>query len=120
MGGMDGVEEQETGVMGAEFHPDLFTGGRERAVLSRCQKRLQRCEHAATTQDGRKEHELDQLSATELKALQENDAIPILSAVRQAVDGEPSIAGPGFFRRDGVIYQRWTPPGRDGETMEVT
>ena len=61
-------------------------------------------------------HALD-ISAEELKALQESDVT--LEAVRKAADGSPSTAGVGFFRRGGLLYKRWAPPGRDSEDMAV-
>ena len=36
-----------------------------------------------------------------------------LEAVRKAAQGEVGTAGGGFFKRDGIIYRRWTPPGLD-------
>ena len=38
-----------------------------------------------------------------------------LEAVRRAADGHPCSAGVGFFRRDGLLYRLWTPPGREEE-----
>ena len=42
-----------------------------------------------------------------------------LQEVCEAADGEQSTAGEGFYRRDGVIYRRWTPPGQDAEARAV-
>ena len=60
-------------------------------------------------------HSLE-VSAEELRALQEKDLT--LSKVREAADGHPCSAGTGFFRRGGLLYRKWTPPGR-GEESEV-
>lgn len=49
--------------------------------------------------------------------LQRNDET--LEAVRRAADGEQSKAGGAFIKKDGVIYRRWTPPGRDTDAMTV-
>ena len=42
-----------------------------------------------------------------------------LVAVNKAADGGPSTAGVGFFRRDGLLYRRWQPPGQDSELLVV-
>ena len=42
-----------------------------------------------------------------------------LAAVGKAAEGTPSTAGGGFFKRDGLIYRRWTPPGHNTEEMAV-
>ena len=63
------------------------------------------------------EHPLDNMSAEELQKRQQGDEM--LTAVRQAADGETSATGGGFFRKNGIMYRRWTPPGREVETMEV-
>ena len=61
-------------------------------------------------------HSLE-IGAEELKTLQETDAT--LEAVRTAADGGPSTAGVGFFRREGLLYRRWVPPGCGTEEMAV-
>ena len=43
--------------------------------------------------------------------LQDED--PTLSAIQKATSGDVSIAGVGFFKEGGLLYRRWTPPGRD-------
>ena len=63
------------------------------------------------------EHPLDHVGAEELQKCQEEDEM--LTTVRQAADGETNTAGGGFFRKNGTIYRRWTPPGREVETMVV-
>ena len=63
------------------------------------------------------EVQLNRLTARELKVLQQNDET--LEAVQRAADGEQSTAGGGYFKKDGVIYRRWTPPGRDTDAMMV-
>ncbi|KAL5517047.1 hypothetical protein EMCRGX_G002514 [Ephydatia muelleri] len=52
------------------------------------------------------------LSAKELKELQEND--PTLSKVRRKVDQTNNPEGE-FFKREGLFYRRWKPPGRGVE-----
>ena len=51
-------------------------------------------------------HPLD-IPKAELQRLQDRDET--LKAVREAEDGHPSSAVVGFFRRDGLVYCRWTP-----------
>lgn len=60
-------------------------------------------------------HSLD-LTAQDFQWLQEEDSS--LEAVRAAADGGVSTAGQGFFKRDGLMYRQWTPPGR-GEKLEM-
>ena len=63
-------------------------------------------------------HPLD-IPKAELQRLQ--DTGETLKSVREAADGHPSSAGVGFFRRDGLVYRRWTPPRQqdDPELMAV-
>ncbi len=60
-------------------------------------------------------HALD-IPAEELQRLQVTDVT--LEAAQMAADGNPSTAGPGFFRRDRLLYRRWRPAGRHTD-MEV-
>lgn len=57
-----------------------------------------------------------ELSPGELRELQEKD--DTLTKIREAADGHANSAGVGFFNRDGLVYRRWTPPGR-GEEYEI-
>ncbi len=110
-------EEVEELILGSDFADDLFTAGREKVHLSRQEKRVQRQEHARRKEpEPATPHELD-ISAEELQRLQEADEI--LAAIRKATDGEASTAGVGFFKRAGLLYRRWQPPGRDSEGMAV-
>ena len=34
-------------------------------------------------------------------------------------EGKCNSAGVEFFKRDGLLYRKWTPPGRNGQDMEV-
>ena len=60
-------------------------------------------------------HSMD-LATQEFQQRQEEDST--LGGVRAAADGCVSRAGSGFCRRNGLIFRRWTPPGR-GEESEV-
>ena len=72
-------------------------------------------EESAVLEDNIRKNPLD-ITAEELQAMQEED--PSLEEVRLAADGQPSSAGVGFFRRDGIIYRRWVRPGQSGEEVE--
>ena len=56
-------------------------------------------------------HALD-ISADELRTLQATDTT--LDAIREAAGGNRSSAGVGFFKKDGLLYRKWTPPGWTG------
>ena len=98
------------------FDDDLFTPGRQRVRLTRRQRRACRRKHAAVGTGG--PDITVELSAEELKELQEKD--DTLAVLRKVADGQSStMAGPGFFRREGLLYRRWTPPGCNEEGMVV-
>ena len=106
------VQEDEE-VPGVEFDVNLFAGGREKVKLSRKENRINKHRFR---QEGSTQHPLD-LTAEELRQLQEEDRS--LEAVRKAVRGEASSAGAGFFRRDGLIYRKWSSPGQGMDDREV-
>ena len=98
------------------FDDDLFTPGRQRVRLTRRQRRAGRHKHATVGTGG--PDITAELSAEELKELQEKD--DTLAVLRKVADGQSStLAGPGFFRREGLLYRRWTPPGSNEEGMVV-
>ena len=113
---------EEVGEWMSNLEDDLFRG-RTRTQRSRAQKREERRsyarvmaeEDASAVDDGPSEkgsHPLD-ISADQLRTLQSSDMT--LEAVQRAADGQPCSAGVGFFRKDGLLYRRWAPPGRDEE-----
>ena len=57
------------------------------------------------------------LSIQEMQQFQEGDET--LAVVRKEAKGEFRQVGRGFFKKEGVIYRRWMPPGRDKEEMVV-
>ena len=61
-------------------------------------------------------HALD-VSAEEMRTLQSTDTT--LDAVREAAEGKHYSAGVGFFKRDGLLYRKWIPLGRNAQDMEV-
>ena len=99
-----------------DFDNDLFTPGRQRVRLTLCQRRACRRKHAAVGTGGT--NITVELSAEELRELQEKD--DTLVVLRKVADGQSStMAGPRFFRRDRLLYRRWTPPGCNEEGMVV-
>ena len=120
---LEELEDESAGdiVPGLEFADDIFVGGWERVQLSRRQKRANAFLHAPRAgeweaKEGPTRHSLD-LTSEELKELQMGDET--LENVRKAVRGEACSAGIGFFEREGLVYRRWTPPGRDVDGMSV-
>ena len=117
---------------------NLFEGGLVKRLLMRGQKRKNRqacwkdktqTDDASTmdatdipkpdngeSEDHILKHALD-ISADELRTLQATDMT--LDAIREAAEGNHSSAGVGFFKKDGLLYRKWTPPGRSGQDMEV-
>ena len=57
-------------------------------------------------------HALD-VSADEMKVLQDTDTT--LQTLKRAAEDDPSEGG--YFLRDGLLFRRWTPPGRDVERL---
>jgi len=100
-----------------ELDEELFGGGLERKRLTRSQKRENRKQYRPRENDeqGPTRHTLD-ITSEELKTLQESDTT--LEAIRKAADGSPFTAGVGFFKRDGLVYRRWIPPGRGTEDSD--
>ena len=87
----------------------------QRERLTRSQKRnIRRRHNEETTASTTSPMEI---SSEELRTLQENDET--LEAARRAADGEVNAAGEGFFRRDGLLYRRWSPQGSDGDEAQI-
>ena len=123
LGELEWELEEEAGepdrgqVFGAEFDQELFEGGRCRPRQSRRQKQAQRKEYAGQGERDEVEGELNRLHATKLTVWQEEGETP--QEVCMVADGEHYTTREGFYRRDGVIYRRWTPPGQDTEAGAV-
>ena len=108
---------------------ELFEGGQSKVRKTRTQKQMERQAHAKTTAGAEEEEPLEpggesglashplEIAADELKTLQAADTT--LNAVKEAADGHPCSAGIGFFRRDGLLFRRWTPPRRDKQDTSV-
>ena len=85
------------------FSPSDMT---PRPSLTRAQKRENRRRF-------RWDHELN-ISATELRILQDKDTS--LQRIREIADGVPSAAaGEEYFRREGLVYRLYRPPGADDD-----
>ena len=113
-------EQGESTMIGGEFEDDIFVTSREKIRLTRSEKRIARRQFAqglgAEEETGPIQHALD-VTSGELAEMQGADET--LVAVRKAAEGTPSTAGSGFFKRDGLFYRQWTPPGQDAEEMAV-
>lgn len=105
------VNEQNDELDGADFNDELFVEG-GKSHLSRRQNRANWRKYA----ERKSKHPLE-ISAEELKKLQDED--PTLSAIQKATSGDVSTAGVGFFKEGGLLYRRWTPPGRDEGEMSI-
>ena len=96
----------------------LAPAGTDRPHLTRaqkCQLRQQYREHSdpSPSADTLPEMTSVNISATKLRNLQDEDNT--LVQARLVADGQPStVAGCGFFRRDGLLYRRYQPPGTSG------
>ena len=93
------IEEDGVDLIGTEFDDDLFTKYPDRS-----------------TSPGAEFENLNFTSA-EMKRQQAKD--PTSAVIRTAAEGGASTASVGFFKRDGLLYRRWTPPGSNGELFEI-
>ena len=106
------LQDSEPMTLGSEFDDELFGCSRERVRLTRKQKRSDRQQYAAK----QKTHPLE-VTIQQFEKLQNED--PTLDSVRKAVAGDNvTAAGTGFYRKNGLIYRKWTPP-RQGVDMTV-
>ena len=56
----------------------------------------------------------------EQRSVKLQDADESLSRPRSIADGAPSAAaGENFFRRDGLLYRRYSPPGADSDAHDI-
>ena len=106
------------------FDKDIFEGGHNNVRQTRSQKRQQR--HAYAEEIAQEEmldtdqshvialHPLD-TSAGEPKVLQAADTT--LDAVRREADENLDAAGAGYFWKNGLLFRKWIPRGRDKQDM---
>ena len=105
----DHVDSSTTSFPGAE---EMIGTSGDCRKLTRSKKRRVCQEHAKTRNVS--------LHPEEFQKLQEED--PSLKGIRDAASGlHVSAAGPGFYKKNGLIYHHWTrtPPGRDDELISV-
>ena len=99
---------------GFNFDDSVFSpAGPSRQTLTRAEKRenRRRYRHANVGYGS-------DVPPEELRRLQ--DADESLSRPRSIADGAPSAAaGENFFRRDGLLYRRYSPPGADSDAHDI-
>jgi len=109
-----------------ELDDELFEGGRQKVKQTRSQKREERHRRgwqkfSMSDSEGNdimeradlvNRHELN-ISVEEMKVLQATD--PTLGNLRKIAETSVSRPGVAFFWRDGLLYRRWVPKGRDRE-----
>ena len=104
----------------SSINDELFAeAGSSRERLTRSQKRENKRKHSQkeSTQQGTTDLVMN-VNAGEFRKLQGMD--PTLGPVRSAAEGCVSTAGVGFFRREGLLYRRWVPPGRNGSASTAS
>ena len=117
MGKEEGANPEMEVVIGNEFEEDLFSPSKEKTKQTRSQKQAAR--HSHFTEGMRMpptKHPLD-IPTEEFHQLQEEDCT--LEGICRAARGDVSTAGVGFFKCNGVIYRRRTPPGREAGEMFI-
>ena len=103
------------------FDDSVFApAGPSKPSLTRAQKRENRRQHRYATEatDCRQPDTLD-VTPEELRRLQDNDES--LARPRMIADGASGAAtDEKFFRKDGLIYRRYTLPGSDDDAHKIT
>lgn len=109
-GAKPNLMESEQGKSGAETME--IVQAEEAKQLTKDQRRQlhQQCQEGEKGEEELNKHSFD-LSVEELRALQEKDAT--LAKGREAADGHLCSAGVRFFRKEGLLYRRWTPLGME-------
>ena len=96
----------------------LFSpAGPSKPTMTRAQKRENRQQYRhEAARDVLPGNSLD-ITAEDLRVFQENDES--LHRIRAIADGEPSsTAGEKFFRHDGLLYRRYSPPGTEAHSIQ--
>ena len=102
------------------FDDSFFTPtGPPKTTLTRAQKREDRRLYRRTNEEpGFREPGTLDVSPVELCKLQDRDES--LERPRSIADGAPgAAAGENFFRRDGILYRLYRPPGADSDAHNV-
>ena len=108
--------EEEIIKLGNSFDNDIFVPGKEKVKLTRGDKRKLHQKYWERNEEKLDKHVLE-LSAATLKELQEQDES--LLSIRKNADRSPGLPTSKYYHRDGLLYRRWTPPGRDDGEMDV-
>ena len=119
------LDDSEVETPFADFEEAIFCEGKTKCRLTRNQKRanrfLYRQREAPGDRDSKPKSTSPQdamhLTKEELIRLQNDDNS--LTEVKKAADGKVTILGNSFFRRDGILYRRWTPKGSDPVEGEI-
>ena len=101
-------------IIGSEFNEHIFTDVKERVRYTGKQKQRQRKDFAVAKERGESESPLD-LNAGDLHKLQQEDEA--LATIRAAVDGESNAASNEFYRKEGILYRKWTPPAAERSSV---
>ena len=118
---MDGLENLDDELFGVS-KAKLKKSKKEKRAEKQKRKELEIVEEQTDDEEGKEKddsivrHKLD-ISSEELKVFQATD--PSLRSARIAVKTQESMEGTGFFSRDGLLYRRWLPPGRNGKELMV-
>ena len=95
------------------FDDETFVGGREKAKLTKGQKRKNNVQRTAKPPEVRSCDNLLHINRDTLKTLQDTDNT--LKDVREAADLHPADKDVGFYRKEGLLYRQWGPTkGKDG------
>ena len=108
--------EEEMINLGNSFDNDIFVLGKEKVKLTRGDKRKLRQQYWKQDEEKLDKHVLE-LSLATLKELQEQDEL--LLNIHKYADRSPSLMTSKFYHHDGLLYRRWTQPGRDDGDMDV-
>ena len=116
MGGGADTENTDPAVdLGHEFDDELFDGGRERAHLTKKQKRLERRRYVPEERTesistlGTRWRALD-MTPAEFRDAQVQD--PTLATAWKVAEGTQDLAvGGGFYVEDGLLHRHWVPRG---------
>ena len=124
----DSTQAAETPLLAADnatnplnFDDELFApSSPDRPYLTRAQKRRNRQVYSSPNPNPAPPPEIQALdiSPEDLRKLQREDGT--LTHAREVADGKPStVAGWGFFRRDGLLYRTYQPPGSIDSTEQL-
>ena len=99
------------------FDDEIFVGGREKAKLTKGQKRRNNAQRTAKPSEVRSCDNVLHINRDTLKTLQDTDNS--LKDVREAADLHPADKGVGFYGKEGLLYRWWGPTkGKDGPPIE--